>query len=94
MLLATGLLFAVLLYVNYLTFVLIGAFAIGWAIRYETTLASLARLGFTLTIAAVLFIPQIQPLMDVHMIGSGKQTISGIGVFLKFLPGALYCLGY
>ncbi|MBW2388073.1 MAG: hypothetical protein JRG89_06510 [Deltaproteobacteria bacterium] len=88
-LLTTGLLLAALLYINYLSFVLIGAFALAWAIRYPMSPASWARLAFTLAIAGLLFIPQIRPLVDVHMASAARQTPSGIGVFLKLLPGAL-----
>lgn len=83
-----GALFAAALYINYLAALAIGVFAAGWWLRFPTSRASAARLAIVVGTAGLLFVPQLGPLLTVHLAGGRSQVWVGFWAAANLLPGA------
>lgn len=83
-----GVSFAAALYINYLAVLAIGLFAAGWWLRFPASRASAGRLAIVVGTAGLLFVPQLGPLLTVHLPGGGSQVWFGIWAAANLLPGA------
>jgi len=85
--LALGLGLGAMLYLNYLTALFIPAIGLAWLLRYPLSRASLVRLACVGVVAFALFLPQLGPLLAVHLPNSGDQVARPLIAVLKMVPG-------